>query len=324
MGCRNTVIENAYVSYFDVLGFRARSGSAAFTARYESLIETIGGIRKKGLSVFLLSDSIIMLSEDLEQVKEQTREFYTWGVLNDFWIRGGIGKGSVTRYEEVTEKDKIIFPFLGEGYLKAYILQSGLNMSGISLDDGFFAGGEAEGFTKDTDYVEYDEHLPKTGYEGRKRLLLPSGHSLERVINSMHFEEMLQSHMEDIDKYVNTFCFYVSFLLKRADPASIETFQRNLLRELELHGRRVLIPSKVMIIFVAVVDGLFARFRNPDGAGRMNVGQLEKDINSIVTALKDQGHLSAFIDYLLDYDKKRRTTLYKDINSLRISPQDFR
>jgi hypothetical protein len=79
-----------------------------------------------------------------------------------------------------------------------------------------------------------------------------------------------------------------------------------------------------MIIFVAVVDGLFARFRNPDGAGRMNVGQLEKDINSIVTALKDQGHLSAFIDYLLDYDKKRRTTLYKDINSLRISPQDFR
>ena len=143
---RNITIKNAYVSYFDVLGFRAQSGSGAFTAKYESLIKTISGIKEYGLSVFLLSDSIIMVSENLEHVKGQTRDFYTWGVLNDFWIRGGIGKGSVTRYEGVTEQDKIIFPFLGEGYLRAYMLQSSLNMSGICIDDGLFsATGEAEG-----------------------------------------------------------------------------------------------------------------------------------------------------------------------------------
>ncbi|MGD0229262.1 MAG: hypothetical protein ABSC19_02740 [Syntrophorhabdales bacterium] len=323
MGSRNTVIENAYVSYFDVLGFRALSGTAAFTAKYESLIETIRGIEEKGLSVFLLSDSIIMISEDLEQVKDQARDFYTWSVLNDFWMRGGIGKGSVTRYEEVTEQDKIIFPFLGEGYLKAYMMQSALNMSGINIDDQFFEG-EAEDFTREVDYVEYEEHLPKTGYEGRKRLLLPSESSVEQIITSMHFEEMLKSHVEDIDKYVNTFCFYVSFLLKRADAATIGNFQENVLRELELHGRRVLIPSKVMIIFIAVVEGLFNRFRAPGGERYLTPAQLESDISNIVNALKEQGHLSAFIDYLLDYDKKRHTSLYKDINSLRSDLRGFR
>ena len=325
MDSQNIIIKNAYVSYFDVLGFRAQSGSASFTAKYESLIRTISGIKEEGLSVFLLSDSIIMVSEDLEQVKGQTRDFYTWGVLNDFWIRGGIGKGGVTRYGEVTEQDKIIFPFLGEGYLRAYTQQSSLNMSGIRIDDGFFSEtGEAEGLKKEIDYVEYEEHLPKVGYEGRKRLLLPREHSIGQIINSLHFEEMLKSHVEDIDKYVNTFCFYVSFLLKRAHAATIKTFQENLLRELELHGRRLLIPSKVMIMFIPVVEGLLNRFRDPGSKEYVTPAVLVSDISNIVAALKEQGHLSAFIDYLLDYDKKRHTSLYKDINSLRTDLENFR
>ncbi len=101
----NLVIENAFVSYIDVLGFRARFASADFTRKYERLIETISGINDEGLSVFLLSDSIVTVSEDFEKIKRQTRDFYTWGVLNDFWIRGGIARGNVTRYKEVTERN---------------------------------------------------------------------------------------------------------------------------------------------------------------------------------------------------------------------------
>ncbi len=130
--------------------------------------------------------------------------------------------------------------------------------------------------------------------------------------------------MEDIDKYVNTFCFYVSFLLKRAGAATIKAFQENMLRELELHGRRVLIPSKVMIIFIAVVEGLLNRFRAPGSEKYVTPALLESDISNIMAALKGQGHLSAFIDYLLDYDKKRHTSLYKDINSLRTDLANFR
>lgn len=325
MNNQNIVIKNAYVSYFDVLGFRARSGSADFTSKYESLINTISDIKDDALSVFLLSDSVVMVSEDFEQIKSQTRDFYTWGVLNDFWVRGGIAEGGVTRYKEVTERNKIIFPFLGEGYLKAYKQESALNMSGISVDDGFFSRmPEPEGLKKDIDYVDYEEYLPKRGYEEKKRLLLPSDRSLKQIINSMHFEEMLKSHVEDIDKYINTFCFYVEFLLRNANAATLRAFQENLVKELELHGRRVLIPSKVVIIFIAVIDGLFKRYRAPGADQYVTAHMLETSISSIVTSLKEQGHLSAFIDYLLEYDKKRRTSLYKDINSLRTNLSSFR
>lgn len=321
----NIVLDNAYVSYFDVLGFRARSASDDFTAKYESLIGTISRINDPGLSVFLLSDSIIMVSEDFEQVKSQTKDFYTWGVLNDFWIRGGIAKGSITRYKESTEKNKIVFPFLGEGYLKAYVLETALNMSGIRIDDEFFATTEEiMPLQKDVDYVEYEEYLPKRGYEGKKRLLLPRDRSVKQIINGMHFEEMLKSHVEDLDKYINTFCFYVTFLLRYASAATLKTFQENLLAELNLHGQRVLIPSKVVIIFIAVIEGLFNRYRSPGVQHYVSSKMLEADISNIVAALKEQGHLPTFIDYLLDYDKRRRTNLYKDINSLRTNLNGFK
>lgn len=313
----NVIIENAFVSYIDVLGFRARFASTDFTRKYERLIETISGIRDEGLSLFLLSDSIVIVSEDFELVKRQTRDFYTWGVLNDFWIRGGIARGNVTRYKEVTERNKIIFPFLGQGYLNAYKLESGLNMSGVSIDEDIFTNeADPAALREELDYVEYEEHLPKRGYEGKKRLLLPRDRSIKQIINGMHFEEMLKSHVEDIDKYINTFCFHVTFLVQHADAATLETFQEKLLRELDLHGRRVLIPSKVVIIFVAVIEALFNRYRSGKDR-RLATTRLETYVSSIVAALKEQGHLSAFVDYLLDYDKRRHTSLYKDINSLR-------
>ena len=45
-------------------------------------------------------------------------------------------------------------------------------------------------------------------------------------------------------------------------------FLNNLLKQLDLHGSHVLIPSKVIIIFVAVIEGLIRRFRSGafDGA----------------------------------------------------------
>ena len=248
-----------HTSLLHVLGFRARSGSAGFTAKYESLIETIRSRREEGtlcLPPLRQHHHGLRKSRAGEGPGEGLLHL---GVLNDFSIRGGIGKGSVTRYEEVTEPDKIVFPFLGEGYLRA--THEPPHMSGISLDDTLFQAGEMEGFKKEIDYVEYEEHLPKMGYEGRKHLLLPSERSVERIINSMDFEEMLQSHVEDIDKYVNTFCFYVNFLLQRAGAATIRAFQKNLLAELDLHGRSILIPRKVMIIFIVVVEGLLARFQ---------------------------------------------------------------
>ena len=39
--------------------------------------------------------------------------------------------------------------------------------------------------------------------------------------------------------------------------------------------------------------------------------------------LKVQGYLSTFVDYVLEYDKKRHSTVYRDINKLRADWSGF-
>lgn len=316
------VLTNAYVAYFDVLGFTSRFLSGDLKNRYEKLVASIDERRDKNTIYFLFSDSIVVISKSFTRVRETARSIYTWGVLNDFWLRGGIAHGGFTNLDFGTfvTDNRVILPFLGEGYLKAYKLESTLNISGIALDNIFFEPGkECAALKREADYVEYEEYLPKRGYEDRKLLLLPEEGSLRQIVDTMYFEEMLKSHINDIDKYINTFIFFIETLLRTADHDTVVKFLDNLLKELELHGSHVLIPSKVIIIFVAVIEGLIRRFRSglfDDIAGNPRE-RLETYVGSIIGTLKAQGYLPTFVDYVLEYDKKRHTTVYKDINRLR-------
>jgi hypothetical protein len=323
------MIENAYVAYFDVLGFTSRFISGELMDRYEKLIAAVESLKEKDITYFLFSDSIVIISASFKKVRETSRSIYTWGILNDFWLRGAIARGSVTGLDFSTfiHENRVILPFLGEGYLKAYKLESTLNISGIALDDVFFdPGRECAALKKETDYVIYEEYLPKRGYEDKKLLLLPKEGSLSQIVDTMYFEEMLKSHVDDIDKYINTFIFFIETFLRTADNPTILKFLDNLLRELELHGSHVLIPSKVVIIFVAVIEGLIKRFRRgafnlvPDNPQEI----LETYVGNILGTLKVQGYLPTFVDYVLEYDKKRHTSVYKDINSLRANWSGFR
>ncbi len=320
-------IENAYVSYFDVLGFTSRFMSGDLTQRYENLIKVIKGIDDQDVKVLLFSDSIVIFSESFKKAKRGTQALYTWGILHDFWLRGGIARGSVTRYDSgsFTNKDKIILPFLGEGYLKAYRLESTLNISGIIVDDDLFSPQESASreLEQDVDYMEYEEYLPKRGYEGKKRLLLPNENSVAQIIDTMYFEEMLKSHIEDIDKYLNTFCFFVKVLLDRASLVTVRAFLGKLLENMKLHSQWVLIPNKVVIIFIVLIEGLINRHHSGRHNDYSDPSLLESDIGNILRTLKEQGYLPAFIDYLLDYDKQRHTHLYKDINNLRSNWRNF-
>lgn len=321
MNSERKIIEGAYVSYFDILGFTSRFISGDLIHRYERLIEVVKEIRDPGVNILLFSDSIVIVSEQFEKVKKGTQAFYTWGILHDFWLRGAIAQGNVTTFNagSVADGEKIILPFLGEGYLKAYKLESTLNISGIVMDDAFFSpgAGSMPSLKRDTDYVEYEEYLPKRGHEGKKRLLLPRKDSVGQILDTMYFEEMLKSHVEDIDKYINTFCFFIEFLLESAPVDTVKVFLQRLIENFSLHSQKVLIPSKVVIIFIALMEGLFNRHRSGLHEDCADPALLEAQISKVLVALKEQGYLPSFIDYLLDYDKKRRTSLYKDINNLR-------
>lgn len=315
-------IENAYVAYFDVLGFTSRFISGDLMHRYKNLIDAIEGLQDSDITYFLFSDSITVISRSFTKVRETSRSIYTWGILNDFWMRGAIARGTVTGLDFSTyiQNNRIILPFLGEGYLKAYQLESTLNISAIVLDDIFFnPGKECAALRKQVDYVEYEEYLPKRGYEDKKLLLLPKEGSLKQIVDTMYFEEMLKSHVDDIDKYINTFIFFIETFLRTADQSTVVKFLDNLIGELKLHGNQILIPSKVVIIFVAVIEGLIRRFRTGNFHVLQDAPQqkLEIYIGEILSTLKTQGYLPTFVDYVLEYDKKRHTTVYKDINKLR-------
>jgi len=319
---------NAYVAYFDVLGFTSRFLSGDLKNRYEKLIAAIDERGDKDVTFFLFSDSIVVISRSFGKVRKTARSIYTWGILNDFWLRGAIAHGGLTPldFSSFVNGNRVILPFLGEGYLKAYKLESTLNISGIALDGIFFEPGkECAALKREADYVEYEEYLPKRGYEDPKLLLLPEEGSLRQIVDTMYFEEMLKSHINDIDKYINTFIFFIETFLRTSDHTTVVKFLDNLLRELELHGSHVLIPSKVIIIFVAVIEGLIRRFRSgafDDVPGNPRE-RLETYVGNILGTLKTQGYLPTFVDYVLEYDKKRHTTVYKDINSLRADWSGF-
>lgn len=325
MTSRN-VNSETYISYLDILGFRKRFRTDDFKKNYEKLIDEIKNAENKNNGIYLLSDSIIVFSENLENVKNSTRYFYTWGVKNDFWLRGAITKGKIEKHnlKDLLYKDKIIFPYLGEGYLNAIELESKLNLAGVIIDKTLI-----ESFKEDANYIKFEEYLPKEGHEGTKELLLPDTDYQNQLTKSMYFEEMLKSHLDDIEKYINTFCFFLFLFLERGDIGAVNNFLDNLLEQLELHGRRILIPSKVIIIFIALVDGLFKRCRPTDTSDTFNQftsppPQIELYISTIINGLKKQGYLSAFTDYLLEYDNKRHTSLYRDIYDIRSNIMNFK
>ena len=50
---------------------------------------------------------------------------------------------------------------------------------------------------------------------------------------------------------------------------------------------------------------------------------LETYVGNILGSLKVQGYLPTFVDYVLEYDKKRHSTVYWDINKLRADWSGF-
>lgn len=53
------MIEDAYISFFDVLGFTSSFLSGRLSKRYDSLIEMTNTIHDPDVTIFLMSDSIL-------------------------------------------------------------------------------------------------------------------------------------------------------------------------------------------------------------------------------------------------------------------------
>ena len=305
----------------DVLGFnnKINANDFDFKTKYEALITKVGTQfdRDPKATIYAVSDSIIMTTQNCASVKAYTKMIYEWGMLDDFWLRGAIAQGDIETIDStniVRENKNIIMPYMGEAYLTAYNLEFKLNMAGIVIDRNVVSDHPDLPLQEDDDYIEYQEYLPKEGNECKKRILLPSTNEVIRITEGLHFTEMLGAHAGDIDKYINTFCFYVKLLITRSDIQNVLNLLDRLIKELNTYCQYLMLPPKTIILFVAAIDGLFMRTENPRVDDDNH--SLNPYILKILEALKNHGYLSMFIDYLLEYDKKRETALYEKVHTI--------
>lgn len=311
----------------DILGFALNIKKDYFKEKYQQLINKINTITDDCVTIYLLSDSIVLLSSDCKLTIRYTRDIYTWGILNDFWIRGAIAAGEIEpniNTEMKSSDTRIILPYLGDIYLRAYNMESQLNLSGIALDDVLVSAPENCDLKEDTDFIIYQEYLPKEDRKEDKKLLLPNDkRQFGTLINNMYIEQMLQSHVNDIDKYVNTFSYFIFLFMRYDDISDVDSFLDDLCKQIGLQGRRLLIPNKIFIIFIALIKGLFDRYRSPSNK-YYSKETLEYHISKVIEKIKQSGNLSVFTDYIIEYDKKRSTTLYQDIYMVRADISYFK
>ncbi len=108
--------------------------------RYDSLIEMTNKLNDQDVTIFLMSDDILCaFHRSSKNYWIPPRNSMHGASSKISGSRGAITRGSVTQYKErvVTEPNRFIIPFLGDGYLRAYTLEVTLNISGV-LDSIFF------------------------------------------------------------------------------------------------------------------------------------------------------------------------------------------
>ncbi len=312
---------NGYIAFLDILGFKSRIESHEYREKYNDLTKMIGDRFEEDpkASIYMISDSIIITSKHFDSVQHYSRGLYTRGMLIDFWVRGAITQGKILKVDikSITKENKnIILPYLEEAFKRAYDLESTLNMAGIIVDEKVISDNRELPLLENEDYIWYREYLPKVGNENKKRLLLPEINSESQIADTMYFKEMLRSHSEDIDKYINTFCFQIAALMKMSCQQNINIFLGTLMERLSADRQLTLIPKKVALIFLAVVEGLLDRYCSTNIDDYYDLSQLKADIIKILEVLKVHNYLSAFIDCLIEFDSKRKTGFYEIINEI--------
>jgi hypothetical protein len=290
---------NGYLCFLDVMGFRDQYNLPEFEKRYEKLEKYIRGneiLDAQDYYLYLMSDSIIIISSELETIIHSSLDLYSFGLKEGIWLRGGISKGKINIYSDVKINNHIIFPCLGEAYLKAYDLEQQLNCVAINIDNDL--SEEIE----ESLLIKYEEWFTKPGTPREKKILVRDLKNNWGIILT-HFANLYRKPLDalplEIEKYINTFCLYMKILIKELykKPSDLdEYFLKHICGILEEHGYKVVFPNEFIIVFIAFIEELRANHDLTDEVSRL--------IRKVITILREKGFLSVFLDYLKTFNKK--------------------
>ena len=122
-------------------------------------------------------------------------------------IRGGLTKGRINTPQELRESgNKLVIPYLGEAYLKAYKLEQSINTAAIRVDEDIL--DELNDIKKFL--IKFTEIFPKSESNKEKTFLVTDMEncSVPASIFTLISEEISNISRHDIQKFINTFVLY--------------------------------------------------------------------------------------------------------------------
>jgi hypothetical protein len=201
--------DNKFICYLDILGFKSRIDEGKFKEGYEWIIKEIVEPFDYPDKVYLLSDSIIIISNDIKDIVNNSFSIYSQALHKGIFIRGGLTKGKINTPQELRESgNKLVIPYLGKAYLKAYNLEQSINTAAIRVDEDIL--DEINDIKKFL--IKFTEIFPKSESNKEKTFLVTDmgNYSVPVSIFTLISEEIsnISRHDHDIQKFINTFVLY--------------------------------------------------------------------------------------------------------------------
>jgi hypothetical protein len=202
-----------FLCYLDFLGFKSRIAENSFRKGYESIIENL----KSGVWgdwVFLISDSVVIISDDFLDLVYKSFSIYSTALEQGLFLRGAVTKGEITEPSTIQLTDnKIVVPYLGKAYLNACELEESLNCAGICVDDVTYKNL----LNKEKELIfNYLELFPKDEKKEKKFLVSDMiNWSVPQTILLNISQQIDELPKHDFPKFLDTFCLYYKVMKEK-------------------------------------------------------------------------------------------------------------
>lgn len=216
-----------FLCYLDILGFKNRINEDGFKRCYENIIKEVIEPYIYTDKVYLISDSIVIISDDFDEIVNNSFSIYSSALGQGLFLRGGITKGQINTLPLVQETDnKIIIPYLGEAFLNAYKLEEDVNCAAICIDQRTYD----ELIVKEKDLIfSYKELFPKDDMKREKLFLISDMYnwSVPQTILLKVSEQITHLSKHDLPKFIDTFCLYYRVMTeKHNDTNNLEKYHK--------------------------------------------------------------------------------------------------
>jgi hypothetical protein len=237
--------DTKYLCYLDILGFKNRIAEEQFRKAYDYIIKEVIEPYDYSDKVYLISDSIVLLSDNFTEIVDNSFSIYSIALNQKILLRGAITRGKVNSPAPVEERgNKVVIPFLGEAYLKAYTLEQNMNCAGICIDNEAWKNIKDE--EKDL-FFSYTELFPKDGNRGEMLFLvsdMKGNWAVPQTILLNIAEQIPDLNPENLTKLIDTFCLYYRVMTeKHNDASNLNKYHEwwiNILKKLkQMHNKSV-------------------------------------------------------------------------------------